>query len=43
MGQAGSGQAGRCRELGAVVADPNPGLPGHLHVAGREDALAPGA
>lgn len=42
MDQAGGGQAGRRRELGAVITEPDPGLPGHLHIAGREDALAPG-
>lgn len=40
-GQTGGGQAGRHRELGAVVTDPDPGITAHLHVAGREDALAP--
>lgn len=43
MDQAGGRQAGRCRELGAVITEPDPGLPGHLHVAGGEDALAPSA
>lgn len=40
-GQTGGGQAWRCRELGAIVADPDPGITAHLHIAGREDALAP--
>lgn len=39
-GQTGGGQTGRCRELGAIVTDPDPGITAHLHVAGREDALA---
>lgn len=43
MGQAGGSQAGGRRQLGAIFAEPEPGLPAHLHVAGREDALASGA
>lgn len=43
MGQAGGIQAGGRRQLGAIFAEPEPGLPAHLHVAGREDALASGA
>lgn len=39
----GGRQAGRRGELGALVADPEPGLTAHLHVGGREDALAPRA
>lgn len=41
--QTSSRQAGRGRELGAFVTDAEPGLAVHLHVAGGEDALAPGA
>lgn len=44
MDRAGGGQAGRRRrELKAVITEPDPGLPGHLHIAGGEDALACGA
>lgn len=41
MGQVGGGQVGGCRNLGTIVADPESGLAAHLHIAGREDALAP--
>lgn len=37
----GGSQTGRRRELGAFVADPEPGLTAHLHIGGWEDALAP--
>lgn len=41
--QPGGAHAGRRGELGALVAEAEPGLSAHLHVADREDALAPGA